>query len=209
MILKFDHISYSCKLDDKHAALIEGYTQDFCEKGLPNIEAKAPFLENQDAIHDIALYHCDEKYPIEITAYPNCTGVNKKYDMNDAFITVYSEAISETITFYETLGFKKIQVEGEDDSSADGVRLELIPFMESKKVVLLVKSAIVGTVCLDQSGFGSLAFVVDKVERHQKQLEKQGYFVSGVDTLTVNGKLLKICFASNEAGDIVELIGVR
>lgn len=198
MILKFDHISYSCKLDDNTDALLTGYTQAFSEKALPNIEAKKTFLKKQDTVHDIALYHCEGKYPIEVTAYPNCSGANKKFEMNDTFITVYSQNMEETIAFYKALGFKE-----------DGTMLALTPFMESQKVNLQVKESDTGDVFLDQKGWGSLAFVVDKVERHQKQLEKQGYFVSGVDTLTVNGKLLKICFASNQAGDIVELIGVR
>lgn len=198
MILKFDHISFSCALQDKTDWLVEGYTQAFCEKELPNIEAKRRFLKQQAAMHDIALYHCEDKYPIEITAYPVCVGHNTKYDIGDDVITVYSKNPEETIAFYRALGFKE-----------DGMALEIMPFMDQKKVRLQVKEAETGDVFLDKAGFGSLAFVVDKIERHQKQLEKQGYFVSDADTLTVNGKLLKICFASNQAGDIVELIGVR
>lgn len=199
MIIKFDHISFSCRMGEENKGLLEGYVQEFEEKGLKNIAAKASFFQNGSPYHDISLYRHERKYPIEITAYPECTGENKKYQVTDEAITVFSKDIAETKAFYEALGFKETQ---------EGV-LELLPFMEQKKVVLFLEKADTEEVYLDKSGFGSLAFVVDRIEKHKTQLEKKDFFVTDIEILTVNGKELKICFAANKAGDIVEFIGIR
>lgn len=199
MIIKFDHISYSCDIDNPAMEIVEGFSLDFSERELLNIDAKHAFLQKKAMYHDISLYRCEGKYPIEITAYPECGGHNKKYLVSDEVITVYSECPDETRQFYETLGFKSM----EDDI------LGLQPFMESKKVILKIESADTGEVFLDKKGFGSLAFVVDRIEKHKMQLEKKNYPVTEIETLTVNGKALRICFVMNNVGDIVELIGIR
>lgn len=199
MIIKFDHISYSCEIDNPAVEIVEGFCLDFEERELPNMEAKHVFLQREAKIHNISLYRCEGKYPIEITAYPECTGYNKKYQVSDEAITVYSRCPDETRRFYEVLGFK----------GAEGDVLELQPFMESKKVILKIQAGETEEVFLDKLGFGSLAFVVDRIEKHKLQLEKNNYSVTEIETLTVNGKLLRICFAANNVGDIVELIGIR
>lgn len=199
MIIKFDHISYSCKTEESVEWLVGNYIQEFKETHLPNIEAKCAFLQKYEPFHDIALYNCHGKYPIEVTAYPECMGENKKFDISDEVITVYSMCPEKTVAFYEAVGFRL----------SEGMFLELLPFMEQKKVILQVVQADIGEVFLDKKGFGSLAFVVDRIEKHKQQLEKKGYAVSSTDPLSVNGKELKICFVSDDAGDIVELIGVR
>lgn len=199
MIIKFDHISFSCRLDEPTDEIVKGYTQEFIERNLPNIRAKSSFLQDNPAYHDISLYQCQGKYPIEITAYPRCIGENKKYQVLDDEIVVFTKNVDATLSFYETVGFKR----------TDDMSLELLPFMEQKKVVLQVKEADTEDVYLDKGGFGSLAFVVDRIEKHKRQLEKDGFFVTDIEPLTVNGKELKICFAANDAGDIVEFIGIR
>ncbi len=199
MIIKFDHISYSCQTGEEPVGLLEGFTQEFSETKLPNITAKNSFLKNKAATHNISLYRCEGKYPIEITAYPECDGENRKYDVSDDLIVVYSPDVETTVAFYEAIGFKVT----EDKC------LELLPFMEQKKVVLQVKEADTDEVFLDKGGFGSLAFVVDRIEKHRTQLEKKAFQVTDVEMLKVNGKELKICFVTDGIGDIVEFIGIR
>lgn len=199
MIIKFDHISYSCRIGEEPGGLLDGFVQEFSERKLPNIAAKSSFMQEVSAYHDISLYRCEGKYPIEITAYPKCSGENEKYRVSDDAITVFSQDVEATVAFYEAIGFKQ----------AGEQCLALLPFMEQKKVVLQVKAADTGDVFLDKRGFGSLAFVVDRIEKHKAQLEKKNFTVTDIETLTVNGKELKICFATNNIGDIVEFIGIR
>ena len=199
MVIKFDHISYSCDMESPDTKAVEGYCLDFEEKQLPNIKAKHDFLQNKSMFHNISLYRCEGKYPIEITAYPVCTGHNQKYMVSDEVITVNSQCPEETRRFYEVMGFKK----------AESGMLELHPFMENRKVVLKVEESDTGEVFLDKNGFGSLAFVVDRIEKHKTQLERNNYSVTEIETLVVNGKSLRICFAWDNVGDIVEFIGIK
>ena len=145
------------------------------------------------------MFLCDGKYPIEITEYPSCTGSNKKFRVTDEEIVVYTQNVKATIDFYVAIGFKITKEQ----------KLELLPFMEHKKVVLKILKGNPGEVFLDKHGFGSLAFVVDRIEKYKSQLEKQNFLVTNIEKLMVNGKDLKICFATNEYGDIVEFIGVK
>lgn len=199
MIVKFDHISFSCQYDKPADEIVKDYTQEFIARNLQNLSIKSNFLQDNHAYHAISLYQCKGKYPIEITAYPRCSGENKKYKVMDNEIIVFSKNVVLTTAFFEVVGFNRME----------GGKLELLPIMEQKKVVLQVKEADTGAVYLDKAGFGSLAFVVDRVEKHKKQLENSGYLVTDIESLTVNEKELKICFAANDAGDIVEFIGIR
>ncbi|MBQ8822353.1 MAG: hypothetical protein IJZ82_06895 [Lachnospiraceae bacterium] len=200
MIIKFDHISFSCRIGEEGACrLPEGYFFDFAEEGLPNIGAKDTLLQEKQAVHNIRMYRAEESYPIEITSYPQCEGENQKFLLSAEEIVVVTQNVEETMEFYEAMGFQR----GENNV------LALLPFMDKRKVVLKIKEGDPGKVFLDKNGMGSLAFVVDRIEKQKQQLEKRGFWVSDIEKLLVNGKALKICFCANAQGDIVEFIGVR
>ena len=50
MVIKFDHISYSCDMESPDTKAVEGYCLDFEEKQLPNIKAKHDFLQNKSML---------------------------------------------------------------------------------------------------------------------------------------------------------------
>ena len=62
--------------------------------------------------------------------------------------------------------------------------------------------------CLDVTGFSSIAWIINKMEKYVKTLHEKGIKVTDIDTLTVHGRKLKICFVLGRQGEIIELIGV-
>lgn len=202
MIVKFDHISYTCPIgeEDKVINSLSGYAQDFCENNVPNLEIKAEFMKMDTRMHDLYMLTKESGYPIEITSYSQCTeGKNRLTVDNNGFV-ILSKEVKETELFYEKLGFiteqsvmcmkpllgkEKIRIRIEEDREAD------------EKTYL------------DQKGWGILAFVVDNAEKQKRQLENAGVYTTAIQELLINGKKLKIFFAESNVGDLVELIGVR
>lgn len=206
MIVKFDHISYSCALSQENNIrnLFSGYEVQFHEIGLENLSMKRAYMRDVQEEHNIMLLQKKGSYPIEITAYQTChsrtSGIEDKYVLMDDCILIYSENPEATVMFFELLGMKK----GEDSV------LELKPLLDEKTVRIQVcKAEECAQVYLDDEGFGSLAFVVDNAKKQRQLLKDNNIKCSEVEELVVNGKELKIFFTKSSAGEIIEFIGLR
>lgn len=202
MIVKFDHISYSCAYaeEEQTKALFPGYQEAFAEKDLENLSIKAEFLKEPAKLHNITMLQADGGYPIEITAYPSCFQGAERYELQEQLIRIFTPDVEATADFYAKLGFRQ--------EDAD---LVMKPMLDQREVRLRPEEASdrEKTCYLDQQGYGSLAFVVDNGARQKKQLDGLGIYTTEIQELMVNGKLLKIFFAKSSAGDLVEFIGVR
>jgi len=202
MIVKFDHISYSCSFDEEEEVKqsFEGYEEVFAEKGLINLPIKANYLKLSSEKHNITMLQKQQSLPIEITAYPECCGGVERLAPTKEEIRILTKDPEATIKFYEKLGFKQ-----------DGERLQLKPMLDASEICLRTEEVtdMETATYLDQEGFGIMAFVVDNGAKQKGQLESQGIYVTEIQELTVNGKILKIFFAKSSAGDLVELIGIR
>ena len=206
MIVKFDHISYSCSLEQEKAIcnLFEDYEVQFHEVELDNLPMKQAYMREVQKKHNIMMLQKQRCYPIEITAYEKCfernLNVKEKYVLCNDVIEIYSDNPSETEKFFEILGMKK----GEDSI------LEIKPLLDEKKVRIKVNKAQETTpIYLDEIGFGSLAFVVDNANRQKQLLQANNIESSEIEELTVNGKKLKIFFTKSSCGEIIEFIGLR
>lgn len=202
MIVKFDHISYSCILEEEEAVKtsLSGYEEVFAEKDLMNLPIKKEFLKLPAKIHNITMLQNPQSLPIEITAYPECVKGEERLSLTDEGIRILTADIEATTDFYQKLGFKQ-----------DGENLRIKPMLDASEICLQL-TQVSGTsqiTYLDQQGFGILAFVVDNGAKQKRQLESQGIYTTEIQELTVNGKSLKIFFAKSSAGDLVELIGIR
>jgi len=212
MIIKFDHISYSAPIDKEEAVResFSDYNLIFEERGLNNLEIKSGFFMKEHELHNILMLNAEGKYPIELTMYDECYGQNAMYELGTDEIIIKSADVASSARFYEAFDFTRTESESSDLESCTETVLTLKPMFDSKVVSLrLVKSSITERTVLDANGFGSLALVVDSIDRYGAVLAEAGYSITDIQSLVVNGKTLKIAFASGKNNEIVELIGVR
>ena len=202
MIVKFDHISFTCFLGDEEAAMKEfaGYEQAFCENNVVNLDIKKDFLELDSHMHDLYMLTKEGGYPIEITSYNQCTEGKNRLHVSGGEFVIKSKDVKETEDFYANLGFVMEQQV-----------MRMKPFLDKDAVTIRIEQDgdLSDKTYLDQKGWGILAFVTDNAERQKRQLDKAGVYTTSVQELPVNGKKLKIFFAESKVGDLVELIGIR
>ena len=202
MIVKFDHISFSCTFAEEEMVVKDftGYEEVFSEKNLCNLEIKEPFLRVKQDTHNIFMLQKENCYPVEITSYAQCQQSERRLNVEADRICIKTADVELTEQLYKSLGFR-----GEN-----GI-LEYKPLLDSAvvKLQIIQDSHAPTTTCLDDAGYGILAFVVDNSKKQKKQLEEAGFAVTEIQELTVNEKPLKICFAKSKAGDLIELIGIR
>lgn len=204
MIVKFDHISYSCKIDMEQETrnLFEGYEVQFHEVGLINMPMKYSYMHNKQEKHNIMLLSKAGAYPIEITAYESCMHKKEesKYVLKEELIEIYSRNPQETETFFKLLGMKKME---------DGIMSYKAVLDEKPINIKVLKSEKEVNILLDEEGWGSLAFVVDNAKRQRQILIDSKYECSEIEELVVNNKNLKIFFTNSPTGEIIEFIGLR
>lgn len=202
MIVKFDHVSYSCSYEQEEQtkASFEGYEEVFCEKELKNLPIKKEFLKLPAESHNIIMLQKEEAVPIEITAYPECPKGKEKLVVGAGGFVINTADLEKTKVFYEALGFHR-----------DGEKLYMKPMLDTKEIVLqfVQNCGVENATYLDMQGWGILAFVVDNGAKQKKNLENAGIYTTEIQELEVNGKKLKIFFAKSDVGDLVELIAIR
>lgn len=147
MILKFDHIAYSCQRQDLPQVLarFSSYRQIFCEKSLINIQAKRELMTDKNlSYHDIIMLNSNNGLPIEITAYDETAG-RGKYSLQDKNILCHTVDSVASDKFFTVVGWKK--------QTADRYKLntffddipiyiELVPVPPIKTNILLILMAI-------------------------------------------------------------------
>ncbi len=111
MILKFDHISYSC--GEGEVDCPNGYEQAFCELHLENIPCKMEFLKFNSSWHNLVMFKPMDKLSvlpnIEYTEYPMVDEKNKGIlNIVDGGIEISSFRPNETAELLIDIGLKKI-----------------------------------------------------------------------------------------------------
>lgn len=210
MIIKFDHLSYSCSYEEEERMISKfcsasgGYKFQFREQ-IENLPIKNRILQNVCDMHNLVMlqpinqHNFQVSVPIEITSYPKVSGY-AAYGLSDGMIEFRSPDIGESFLFYQLLGFQK---EGRNV-------LSLKTMLDKNRVFIkLVESSDVYPHCLDVAGFSSIAWIVNKIEKYVNRLKAQGITVTDINELTVNKRRLKICFLIGEKGEIIELIGAN
>lgn len=205
MILKIDHISFSCaEKDIVDSRIPKEYTLVFSEISLPNVDSKKDLLLNREnEKHNIFMFQGPaDSIPIEITQYHTVTGQSKiSCNKRDIFIPTFD--IEETARFFMCFGMKRV---GEADGD---IILELAPFLDKQCFrVHLTESKIIQKPHLDISGYSSIGLFVDCIDGEAKKIQSAGYSFTGISPINVNGKMLKVAFSYGKHGEIVELIAL-
>lgn len=199
MILKFDHIAFSCIKAELHETITQfwGYEPVFIEYDLPNLLIKEKLMLHKENTHDIALLRHKEKLPVEITAYDNVNDLVGKYDIKDSAIIAVTSSIQKSTFFYEAIGFKC------DPDNCYRIH----PMLDDRKIEIQFKESTTGqNNYLDSAGFCCIAFITNKIDKEKVRLEKMSIYTTDIMKFKVGGKLLSIFFAYNEYGDVVEFI---
>lgn len=205
MILKIDHISFSC--DEKtncSNSIPKEYELFFSEIRLPNVDCKKELLLNREnKTHDIFMFQSDwGNIPIEVTQYRVTTGQSEiSFNKSDIYIPTCD--IQESARFFMCLGMKIIE------ESVASIVLELSTFLDKEPFrIHLSRSPKPRKPYLDILGFSSIGFFVDCIETEAKKLCNEGYAFTGISPIKVNGKTMKVAFSYGKAGEIVELIAL-
>ncbi len=202
MVLKLDHVSFSCGIGDAYEERIpRGYQKKFAEYDLPNIACKADFLELKSPWHNIFMYDGgEESIPVEVTQYPQVIQAISDITVNGRTIlwpVVDREAAVELFT---ALGGK-----GQEDLS----EVVFKPFLDKEPFTIrFVVSENISKSVLDMNGYTSIGLFVDNVFREIKKLADKNYMVTEMNSLTVAGKKMDIGFVRGKNGEIVELISL-
>ncbi len=204
MILMLDHITFATPAEKRRQTMEQfcGYSVRFSEDGLPNIAAKQPLFQRPHISHELIKLDSPAGYPIEVVVYDVCRGVSGISICQDKTeIWIPTQGTAGSIAFWKSLGFNM----AENDPAllvAKGpldrmpVKIRLLEVCSGQKA------------WLDQEGPVALAFIVTHHADLQKKLSQQGFAVSKADSLSVNGKALRISFAVSGYGDIAEIISV-
>jgi len=120
-------------------------------------------------------------------------------------IVVKTPDIARSASFWSALGFRSV-------SAGDGFAvLEFGSIMNRDRFLLCLEEATgaPGAWSLDDAGFNCIALASSSVDRDRETLiMKNGIRPSGIESLTVNGKPLRIFFARGPCGEIAEIIGI-
>lgn len=202
MILKFDHIAFSCRRSELTNVLqrFSDYEQVFFEKNVLNIAAKKKLLSDEALMdHDIVLLQSVKTgdVPIEITAY-DVTAGPAKYDVDGQTIIAYTDNVAESSKFYETIGFKK-----------NGDNLQLKTLLDAVPFNIKLCKTEHYSYMLDGCGFCCIALVINNAEKEKKRLDSESFMTTEINELVVNNNMLKIFFAYNQSGDKVEYIQIN
>lgn len=204
MILKFDHIAFSCdkKAINDFLKLIDGYETVFYEEGIENPRIKEALMASFQNNHTIALMEKQDNLPIEITAYDITHKGEPKYRFSCDIphrITVNTWDENESISFYKSIGFTENCDRMLKMSFAVGLRhLEL----------QIVKNYRPTENKLDTEGYCCLAFVTNDVKKEKRRLEERGLCVTDIGTVQLNNRIMEVFFANNAQGDTCEFIQI-
>ena len=88
MIVKLDHISYSCAYGKEESikASFEGYREIFREENIENLSIKSEFMSTQEKEHCLYMMVKEGDVPIEITSYPGCFSGRERLSLKEGKI---------------------------------------------------------------------------------------------------------------------------
>lgn len=205
MIIKFDHIAYSCKKSEiqRYKSTLDGYREVFHYLAAVNIEIKFGLMQNRLADHDIVLFEKENSIPIEVTGYDYVGEGKKHYETSNNVIIVNTADDAVSGKFYETIGFKI------DEDRMHMTLRPLIGIPVKIKINDGVKKSINTEVdnYLDSAGYCCLAFITNNPWKEKSKLESSGLCTTDIVPLQLGDKKMNIFFTKSDVGDICEYIG--
>lgn len=133
MILKLDHISFSCAEGrDYLASIPQGYREVFAEMGLPNTECKRRFLSDWQDKHNIIMLQSESGIPVEVTQY-EAVSVEGRMSLYQNEIHLPTCSIQSSVPYFSRLGMKVLS-----QSITDAV-MGLRPFLDKNEFRICLK----------------------------------------------------------------------
>lgn len=204
MIIKFDHISYSCS-DMKHTQdIISSYYLKFEESNLENIPCKKALLKQKNPLHNIYMYYAKgDDIPIEITQYTNIKGRNETMKISSRKIEWSVKNLEKAEQFLLCLGANKCK--------GEAYTYSLMAVLEKEPLMIYLKKDenAVAPGYLDVEGWSSIGLIVDNVQNEAEKFKRNGFFVTESSPIMVNSKKLNIVFVRGFNGEIIELISLE
>ena len=207
MILKFDHISFSCSSEVEAARYVPAhYIEVFRDIELNNIPCKMKYLKFKSPKHNIIMLAPTAPngrgIPIEITQYPEVLPNTKTLSFKDDTIFWEVSDIPAARRFFLSLGAKEAN---------NMKRLVLSPFLDKNKIFIQLSE---NSMCarepfLDIAGFSSIGIFVDNIQKHLAQCAAAGFPISEISPIKVQERWMNIAFAEGENGELVELISIK
>lgn len=202
MLIKFDHITFSCSKNNIYSAIDEypNYSILFYDN-VKNLSVKKKDMYNYCSTHDIVLLvpKNENSLPIEITAYETTTP-NIKAPLtliNYEKIQIHSSKIEETEKLLLALGFKK-----------NGVLFHYKSIFAPRNVCIEIVEVNSQQCCkFDLEGYTCLAFMSNSAEKERARL-CINFHCSNLQNLDVNGKKLELFFVYGTAGEIIEIFSI-
>lgn len=202
MILKFDHISFSCtKENAKSTSVVAGCKPEFQELSLRNLDCKQTFFKDAHPDHDIYMYAGAQTIPIEVTAYDTCHLGRDSMTVEKERIILYSPEPERTAQFLMLFGLREVR-RSEGEFVLEG-RFVL------GGVVVGVRKADAVEWRLDKEGWSSLGFLAGDARKELDRIRAAGCDVTDVEELEVNQRLLRIGFCVGPFGEIMEVISIK
>lgn len=205
MVLKFDHISYSCANEIKIYEILNSYNKDFEEKELQNIDCKKSLLQYDSKVHNIIMYRPKEYgMPIEITQYPVVKYNNVSISFRENELIWYVRDLEAAYSFFECIDANKI------DEAEDILLLQFRPFLDDIpiNIKLKKKANINAPGYLDVEGFSSIGIFVDNIQKYTEIYRNKGFFTTSISSIVVDSKKLDIVFSKGKNNEIIELISM-
>ena len=206
MILKFDHISYSCHSESEAAGHIPvHYTEAFRDMELANISCKMKYLKFKSQKHNIIMFIPDSPemsgIPIEVTQYPKVFHTTPFLHFRDNVIFWEVADVLSARNLFLSLGAKE---QGEANC------LTLSPFLDKEKIFIrLIENATCRREAfLDIDGFSSIGLFVDNIQKHLEKCAAAGFQGSNISQIKVQGRWMNIAFVEGKNGELIELISI-
>lgn len=207
MVLKIDHVSFSCGNETNWSDILtDDYTNSFIELNLVNIACKIPFLKYGSKTHNIIM--CDagaSNIPIEITQYPEVHGYNNDIRIHGRYIEWNVKDVKKSAEFFKIVGFQVL----EENESNILISLKTILDKNPIQIYLSESKEVSAEGFLDIFGYSSLAIIVDNLDKEIKKYKENGFYTTEISDLKVNGNMLSIAFVKGNCNEIIELIAFK
>jgi len=237
MILDIDHLALCLDSYDEGNNFLSsiGYKCTYSIKEKNNIKTKKLFLEKFSSTHDFALYNLENSFGIEIINHKNCVHkkarIIPKFENGNLNINKYSKKIIDLLSdcikreetdsnkkmifnkiifktnsiiqsekFWICLGFNKINENTLEFSSI---------FNKKKYQIILEEDKEISELKLDYHGFNCIAFISNSIEEEKLKLQKENYFVSDIEEISIKEKKLNLFFCRGPANEIIEIISPK
>lgn len=230
MILQLTHITVCTNYFDSviNNLIKLGYKKIFIEKNQKNLKIKKHLMTNYSNYHQLAILESKTNFNLEIVQYPEINFVNENFKakpensfFNEKNFISELEKKNNWKNFPKIFDFNKLKITTNDIEQSRNF-WEILGFSINQKnknlnfqsildnriygIELIKKSFKSGF--LNNHGISSIAFLTNSIKYEKKNLEKNGFYTTDIDNITIRNKTIELFFCKNKSGEIIEIYSV-